>query len=155
MAKLGKLSEDTVDLIEKIVSETGLDNYISIKTYAVKKSKEVIKIKKAGPIEGELAKDESTVFIIVYEDAFDRLDDDAKEVLMRDAISNIIFNTENGKVTIGATRITVTTWGLHKFDDRLLRAAESAVMAVEQIADEEKEKKQLERENKKNNKNKQ
>ena len=47
MAKLGKLSEDTVDLIDGIISETGLDNYINVKTYAVKKSKEVIKIKKA------------------------------------------------------------------------------------------------------------
>lgn len=152
MAKLGKLSEDTVELIENIISETGLDNYISVKTYAVKKSKEVIKIKKAGPIEGELAKDESTVFIIVYEEAFDRLDDDAKETLMRDAINNIIFNPENGKVSIGAPRITVTTWGLQKFGDNLLRAAESAVAAVEQIAEEEKERKQLEKENKKNKK---
>ena len=152
MAKLGKLSEDTVELIENIISETGLDNYISVKTYAVKKSKEVIKIKKAGPIEGELAKDESTVFIIVYEEAFDRLDDDAKETLMRDAINNIIFNPENGKVSIGAPRITVTTWGLQKFGDNLLRAAESAVVAIEQIAEEEKEHKQLEKENKKNKK---
>jgi len=152
MAKLGKLSEDTVELIENIISETGLDNYISVKTYAVKKSKEVIKIKKAGPIEGELAKDESTVFIIVYEEAFDRLDDDAKETLMRDAINNIIFNPENGKVSIGAPRITVTTWGLQKFGDNLLRAAESAVVAIEQIAEEEKERKQLEKENKKNKK---
>lgn len=152
MAKLGKLSEDTVELIENIISETGLDNYISVKTYAVKKSKEVIKIKKAGPIEGELAKDESTVFIIVYEEAFDRLDDDAKETLMRDAINNIIFNPENGKVSIGAPRITVTTWGLQKFGDNLLRAAESAVAAIEQIAEEEKERKQFEKENKKNKK---
>lgn len=152
MAKLGKLSDDTVELIEKIVSETGLDNYISVKTYATKKSKEVIKIKKAGPIEGELAKDESTVFIIVYEEAFDRLDDEAKDTLMRDAVNNIQFNPENGKVSIGAPRITVTTWGLQKFGDSLLRAAESGVMAIEQIAEEEKERKQLERENKKSKK---
>ena len=50
MAKLGKLSEDTVDLIDGIISETGLDNYINVKTYAVKKSKEVIKIKKGAMI---------------------------------------------------------------------------------------------------------
>lgn len=53
MAKLGKISEETNELIENIISENGLDNYVTVKTYAVKKSKELIKIKKAGPIEGE------------------------------------------------------------------------------------------------------
>ena len=152
MAKLGKLSEDTVDWIDGIISETGLDNYINVKTYAGNKSKEVIKIKKAGPIEGELAKDESTVFIIVYEEAFDRLDDDMKDTLMRDAINNIVFNPDNGKVSIGACRITVTTWGIQKFGDKLLRAAESGVLAIEQIADEEKERKSQKRKKKKNKK---
>jgi len=46
----------------------------------------------------------------------------------------------------------VTTWGIQKFGDKLLRAAESGVLAIEQIADEEKERKSLERENKKNKK---
>lgn len=153
MAKLGKLSDDTVELIEKIVSETGLDNYISVKTYATKKSKEVIKIKKAGPIEGELAKDESTVFIIVYEEAFDRLTDNYQEILMRDVLNNIQYNPENGKITIGAPRITVTTWGLQKYGEDLLNAAESAVLTLEQIDEEQKERKRAESENKKAKKN--
>lgn len=153
MAKLGKISEETNELIENIISENGLDNYVTVKTYAVKKSKELIKIKKAGPIEGELTKDEQTVFIIVYEEAFDRLTDNMKEILMRDALNNIIFNTENGKVSIGAPHITVTTWGRQKYGDDLLNAAESAVLAMEQIAEEEKERKQAEKESKKSNKN--
>lgn len=153
MAKLGKISEETNELIENIISENGLDNYVTVKTYAVKKSKELIKIKKAGPIEGELTKDEQTVFIIVYEEAFDRLNDNMKEILMRDALNNIIFNTENGKVSIGAPHITVTTWGRQKYGDELLNAAESAVLAMEQIAEEEKERKQAEKESKKSKKN--
>lgn len=153
MAKLGKISEETNELIENIIAENGLDNYVTVKTYAVKKSKELIKIKKAGPIEGELTKDEQTVFIIVYEEAFDRMTDDAKEILMRDALNNILFNTENGKVSIGAPHITVTTWGRQKYGDDLLNAAEAAVLAMEQIAEEEKERKQAEKESKKSKKN--
>ena len=103
-------------------------------------------------MEGELAKDESTVFIMVYEEAFNRLDDDMKDTVMRDAINNIVFNGDNGKVSIGAPRITVTTWGIQKVGDKLLRAAESGVLAIEQIADEEKERNSLETENKKNKK---
>lgn len=153
MAKLGKISEETNELIENIISENGLDTYVTVKTYAVKKSKELIKIKKAGPIEGELTKDEQTVFIIVYEEAFDRLTDEMKDILMRDALNNIIFNSENGKVSIGAPHITVTTWGRQKYGDDLLNAAESAVLAMEQIAEEEKERKQAEKESKKSKKN--
>lgn len=153
MAKLGKISDETEELIDNIIAENGLDNYVTVKTYAVKKSKDLIKIKKAGPIEGELTKDEQTVFIIVYEEAFDRLNDDMKELLMKDAINNIIFNTENGKVSIGAPHITVTTWGRQKFGEDLLNAAESAVLAIEQIAEEEKERKQAEKENKKSKSN--
>lgn len=153
MAKLGKISDETNELIENIIAENGLDNYVTVKTYAVKKSKELIKIKKAGPIEGELTKDEQTVFIIVYEEAFDRLTDDMKEILMRDALNNIIFNTENGKVSIGAPRITVTTWGRQKYGEDLLNAAETAVLAMEQIAEEERERKQAEKESKKSKKN--
>ena len=149
MAKLGKISDETNELIEKIINEYGLDNYVTVKPYAVKKSKEIIKIKKAGPIEGELTKDEQTVFIIVYEEAFDRLSDEMQELLMKDSLNNIIFNSENGKVSIGAPRITVTTWGRQKFGESLLNAAESAVMAIEQIAEEEKERKQSEKESKK------
>lgn len=153
MAKLGKISDETNELIENIIAENGLDNYVTVKTYAVKKSKELIKIKKAGPIEGELTKDEQTVFIIVYEEAFDHLTDDMKEILMRDALNNIIFNTENGKVSIGAPRITVTTWGRQKYGEDLLNAAETAVLAMEQIAEEERERKQAEKESKKSKKN--
>ena len=52
---------------------------------------------------------------------------------MRDVLNNIQYNPENGKITIGAPRITVTTWGLQKYGEDLLNAAESAVLALEQI----------------------
>lgn len=153
MTKLGMVSEETNELIEKIIRENNLDNYINIKAYAVNKGREVIKIKKANPIEGELTKDEQTVFVIVYEEAFERLTDNYQEILMRDVLNNIQYNPENGKITIGAPRITVTTWGLQKYGEDLLNAAESAVLALEQIDEEQKERKRAESENKKTKKN--
>ena len=92
MTKLGMVSEETNELIEKIIRENNLDNYINIKAYAVNKGREVIKIKKANPIEGELTKDEQTVFVIVYEEAFERLTDNYQEIPMRDVLNNIQYN---------------------------------------------------------------
>lgn len=72
---------------------------------------------------------------------------------MRDVLNNIQYNPENGKITIGAPRITVTTWGLQKYGEDLLNAAESAVLTLEQIDEEQKERKRAESENKKTKKN--
>lgn len=153
MAKLGKISDETRELIDKIISENGLENYINIKAFSVNKSRELIKIKKANSIEGELTKDDQTVFVIVYEKVFDRLSDDMQEILMRDVLSSIQYNMGNDKVVISAPCITVTTWGRQKYGDDLLNAAETAVLMMEQVEEEEKEMKQMEKENKKNKKN--
>ena len=152
MAKLGKISDETSELIDKIISENGLENYINIKSFSANKSRELIKIKKANPIEGELTKDDQTVFVIVYEKVFVRLADNMKEILMRDVLSSIQYNMENDKIVIGSPHITVTTWGRQKYGDDLLNAAETAVLMMEQVEEEEKEMKQMERENKKNKK---
>ena len=39
MTKLGMVSEETNELIEKIIRENNLDNYINIKAYAVNKGR--------------------------------------------------------------------------------------------------------------------
>ena len=50
------------------------------------------------------------------------------------------------RIIIGAPSITVTIGGRAKYGDDLINAAETAVWAIQQIADEEKAKKEAEKE---------
>ena len=43
MAKFSELSEDIQEIVDKIIDETGLHNYMTIKTFAVAKSKELVR----------------------------------------------------------------------------------------------------------------
>ena len=42
MAKFGELSEEIQEIVDKIIDETGLHNYMTIKTAAIHKSRELI-----------------------------------------------------------------------------------------------------------------
>ena len=49
MSKLGKLSDETNDMVMELASEMGLENFIIVEPMAVQKSKQLIKISKANP----------------------------------------------------------------------------------------------------------
>lgn len=145
MSKLGKLSEETQNMVMEMASEMGLENFIIVEAMAVAKSKQLIKISKANPTTEFLTKKPDTVCIYIYEDAFIRLSDEQQKLLLRDAMTNINYDAEKDKITIGVPSITVTTYGRAKYGDNLLNAAETAVLAIQQIADEEKERKEAEK----------
>ena len=156
MAKFGKVTEETQELVDKISNETGLIQFIDIEAVSVPKSKKVIDIKRC-PLLGEhVAGKSEVVCVIVYEKAFERLDPEQQELLMRDAFNMVYFDTEKDKITIGCPQIVVSCSGRAKWGDALVNTAEAAVLAIQQIADEEKEEKERAKEEKaakrKNNK---
>lgn len=146
MSKLGKLSDETNDMVMELASEMGLDKFIVVEPMAVQKSKQVIKISKANPTTEFLTKKPDTVCIYIYEEVFLRLDEEQCKLLLRDAMSTISYDAEKDKIIIGAPSITVTINGRAKYGDDLINAAEAAVWAIQQIADEEKEAKAAEKE---------
>lgn len=145
MAKLGKLSQENEDIIAQLVSEVGLDNYMTIKPISMSKAKQLIKVQKANQTAEYLGKCSDTVCIYVYEAAYDRLDDTMKVLLMRDAINMIQYDTEKDKIMIGAPQIVVTIGGRAKWGNDLINAAECGVLAIAQIEQEEKERKEQEK----------
>lgn len=143
MAKnLGKVSEETAALFDKIYDETGLDNFMDIRIVNVAKSKKLIEVQRCPPIGEWVASKEDVVCIKVYEKAFERLTPKMQEILMRDAFNNINFDTEKGKIIIGVPQIVVTCEGRAKWGEELINAAESGVIAIQQIIEEEKEEKE-------------
>ena len=131
MAKFSELSEEIQEIVDKIIDETGLHNYMTIKTFAVAKSKELVKVSRASALAEHLGKVSDCVTILVYERAMERLNPRQQEILLRDAINNISFDGE--KDTIG---------GRAKYGEELIDAAECSVHAMQQIIDEEKEAKE-------------
>lgn len=145
MSKLGKLSEETHEMVMNMASEMGLENFIIVEPMAVAKSKQLIKVSKANPTTEFLTKKPDTVCLYIYEDAFVRLSDEQQELLLQDAMNTINYDADKDKITIGVPSITVTMNGRAKYGDDLLNAAEAAVLAIQQIADEEKERKEAEK----------
>ena len=153
MAKFFELSDENQEIFEDIWQETGMFNYIDLKLLGVPKSKEVIKVQKTNPQAEYLGKCPDSIVVCVYEQAFDRLDDKGKKLLAEDALASVSFDSEKDKIVVGCPQIVVSVGGRAKYGEELLNYAESAVLAIQQIADEEAESKAAERETKKAKKN--
>jgi hypothetical protein len=111
-----------------------------LRLIGVAKSKDVITVNRPNAVAkhvGHLPDD--VVTILVYEDAFDRLDDKNKRLLIKDAFNLISYDSEKDKITIGTPMITVTVNGRQMWGDELINASEMAVMAVQQIEEEKRE----------------
>lgn len=148
MAKLSKLSEENQELVDKIVSEVGLDNYMNIKCLNITKQKQVVKVARANPTTEYVGKCPDTVFIYIVEDIIDRLDEDMREMVIRDAINQIFYDSEKDKIVITPPQICVTVGGRQKYGDKLINALETCVHIQEEIEKEEKERKAAAKENK-------
>lgn len=148
MSKLGQLSDETKELVLNIAAEYGIERFINVEPMNILKSKQLISISKAGAKAEYLSKKIDTVCVCIYENAFLRLSERQKELVVRDALNTVSYDTEKGKIIIGCPSITVTTGGLKKYGEELLSALECGVIAIQQLLEEEKE----EKANKNNNK---
>ena len=145
MAKFFELSEENINLVEDAFQTTGLHNYMECKILGIAKSKVLIKIQKNNPVTEYLANVPESINIQVYEEAFDRLDDDTKKTLLDDAFARVAYDGDKNKIIIGAPEITVTLGGIEKYGDKLINAAQAGVLAIQQIEDEKKQLRESER----------
>ena len=94
MAKIFQTSDDIVDLADEIFSMTGLPQLgINLKVMSLTKSKDVLKVSKANATTEFLTKNSDMVTLYVYEEAFDRLNDEQKRKLMEGVLSNVSYDT--------------------------------------------------------------
>lgn len=150
MSKFFQLTEDNLSLIETLFQETGMHNYIDLKVLGITKSKEVIKVVKTNPLAEKLGNCPDSVVCIVYEEAFDRLDERCKKLLITNAFDLVSYDSDKDKIVVGAPQITMTLGSYDKFGQDLINAYIGGIMAMQQIEDEKKE----EAERKKTKKNK-
>lgn len=152
MGKLFATCEDISELILKEFDKTGLEAYgINLKIMSTKKAKDILKVSKASATTEFIIKRDSVIQVCVYEAAFDRLPDDAKEMLVEIALSTINYDSEKDKLSVESNPYMPLFNAKRKYDAQtVLNVMELGYSVITQIEEEEKIKKEEERLAKKN-----
>lgn len=141
-------SPEYEELVKEVVRErTDLSGYVEFKVFNIKKSKkDVTRVQKANEIV-ELALDmEDVVVLSIYEEAFDRYDDQTKRLWIENALAPVHYDMEKDKVVIGGEpTITVSLGMYHKYKDIIIQKLELAALTLQQIEDEERKRKEEEK----------
>lgn len=154
MGKIFKTSEDVRKEIEELISkrcpmldEMGVDYHIMSTT----KQKTVLKVTKASPTtEYMVNKDkvgssvmDGIVLICVYEEAWDRLDEEHKRTLIDIELSGVEVDTEKGKLNVSTDSLKkyLDTARTYDSPQTIQNRAIVYYEVIEQIAEEEAEKK--------------
>lgn len=142
-------------MVKEVVKErTDLSGYVDFKVYNIIKSKkDIAKVQKANEIVELALEMEDVVVILIYETAFDLVDDQTKRIWIENAISQVHYDMEKDKVSIGGEpTITVSLGMYHKYKDIIIQKLELAALTLQQIEDEEKRRKEEEKALKKSKK---
>ena len=90
----------------------------------------------------------SIVVVALYEDAFDRVDEQTQEIWIRSLLVQISYDLDKDKIVITKPELNVPLGLYHKFGNIALEKAELALLTLQQIADEEKERKEAKKKSK-------
>lgn len=143
MAKFFETSADIAELVQSKWEETGLAQMgIELKLISVTKAKNVLKASKAGATINYLTKKDA--FLIIYEEAFDRLSDEYKERILEGALSNISYDTEKDKLNV-ETDIAKELFRMRRKYENYVDIMEASYGVINQIEEEEKERKEAEK----------
>lgn len=146
--KLFDTSTDIVEMIDNKFEEIGLAVYgLDLRVISTTKSKDIIKVSKASATAEYLTKREGIITVVVYEEAFDRLSDDAKNILVEMALSNIAYDSEKDRITIDNTPYNQIFRFRKKFGDEvILNTLELSAHILNEIEEEAKAKKEAAKE---------
>lgn len=141
--KIYETSADIAELCQAKWEETGLAQMgIELKLLSVTKAKNVLKASKAGATINYLTKKDA--FLIIYEEAFDRLSDEYKEKILEGALSNISYDTDKDKLNV-ETDIAKELFRMRRKYENYVDIMEASYIVINQIEEEEKERKEAEK----------
>lgn len=152
MKKIGNVSEETEKLFDKIVEEAGLVHYMNVRCLYKLHQNQIVKVSRASETTEHIGGCPDSVFIYLNEDVFDRLTDRQKELVAREAVNQIYYDSEKDKITITQPQICCTISGRQAFGDELIDTLETCVLIKEQLDEEERERKSAEKAAKKSKK---
>lgn len=142
MAKLTKASEEICNMVVEISNELGLAQMgIDFEVLNTAKAKEVVKIAKANAFTEIITNRDDLVVIVVYETAFDRVDEKTRYMWLRMAMDTVTFDSEKDKINLTVPTITVPVGFYEKYKNVAVDNALLAQYTIAQIEDEEKQRK--------------
>ena len=148
-------SPDIQELVQEVANEMGLTQMgVEFQALNIKKSKEVVKVQKANEVTEILSDRETLVVVIVYEEAFDRVDEKERWMWIRQALDRVTYDAEKDKVSLVTPMVSVPLGFYPKYGNVALQNAELALLTIQQIEDEEKQRKEAEKALKKSKKKK-
>lgn len=149
--KLFETSEDIRNLAFEKWEDTDLDNVINLKLVSTPKAKTILKVQRANATTHFLT--QKDVIVTVYEEAFDRLTDEHKAILLEGMLSNVSYDSEKDKMMV-ETDIAKEIFRMRRKYPNYVDILEEAYIVINQIEDEEQQKKEAERLAKKDKNNK-
>ncbi len=139
-------SPDIEKLVQDVATEMGLVQMgVEFQALNTKKAKEVVKISKASEVTEILSDKENLVVVIVYEEAFDRVEEKDRWMWIRMALDCVSYDMEKDKISLNTPIVAVPLGYYQKYGNLAVQKAELALLTIQQIQDEEKEKKAAEK----------
>jgi hypothetical protein len=153
MAKYTEVSDDTMELFEKVLNSTTINqDMIRIKILNCETEKTPMKIMKANDLVSFLAKDATDIIVIVNENLLDLLQENNTEILLDELLSGIGYDSEKDKILFIKPTFNSYPEVMKKYGNLLLNAKETVRLLLQQKEDEAREAKQAKLEAKKNKK---
>jgi hypothetical protein len=149
MGKAVLASPDINNLVQEVAKELGLTQYGIEFVTMKKKSKEVITVKKAGELFEAYVKKEKMLAVLVYEEAFDKVEEKDQWMWVRQALARVSYDLEKDKVSLNAPMLSVPLDFYQKYGNVAMQNAELALLTVQHLQDEEKQRKEEEKTSKK------
>ena len=144
MAKIRNASDEYVKLVKNVADQIGIGKYVEINVFDMNTSrKDVIKVKKTSvPMEVKL-EGEDMIDVYIYEKAFDLVEDKTKNFWIENALSQVAYDMDKGKIVIGKEpTITITEGIYEKYKNVAIQELRLAALTVQQILDKEKQEKE-------------
>lgn len=151
---MGKFSRDLDPELEgkvkSLAVEMGLKAMgINIEPIRLKKSKKDFGVVlKSSDLVTLFTGDDSLVAVALYEEAFNRVDDQTQEIWIRSLLNQISYDMDKDKIIITKPELQVSLGLYHKLGNVAVQKAELAILVLQQIAEEEKEKKEAKKKDK-------
>lgn len=147
MAKFSFPSDEVEKLAQRVAKELEFGaSGIKLVVLNTMKSPQVCKVCKTNEITEIIANESNVIVLIVYERAFDRVDEQTQMMWIRTALSKVSYDFDKDKISIendDAKNIV----NLHKvYKDTVIQNIELGYLTIQQIIDEDQERKNAEKE---------
>lgn len=147
--KLLDLSTENQELIDEVLQEVNIPQWVIVKGLCNNKMKDVYRISKSSDVVEKISNGVNFI-LIINEEIFDELIDEQQKMLIHEAIAGITYDPD--KDTIGYNTYDFATYSgiLQKYgDSEVIKLKES----VKSLFDAKKEREEQEKEAKKKSKN--